>query len=99
MNNVYIHATSEIHIIDIFGNIVDETDWNEDNHLIYSEFNNSYNTLDDIEYYEVLDFTINEISRLINNDTDLKKSYPNCSFVLENVHVYRVYNSNNEIYF
>lgn len=99
MNNVYIHATSEIHIIDMFGNIVDETDWNEDNHILYSEFNTDYYTLDDIEYYEILDFTENEMTNLLNDDKDLKKLYPNCSFIVENLHIYSIYNGNNERFF
>ena len=98
-NNVYIQASAEIQIFNKSGNIVDETDWNEDKHLLYSEFNKYYYHLDDIEYSEILDFTKNKITNLLNNDDDLKELYPNCSFYLQHLHVYSVYNDNNERFF
>lgn len=99
MNNVYIHATSQIYIIDMFGNFVDEIDWNDDNHIHYDEFDYSCDSLDDIEYYEILDFTKNKIIDILNEDKYLEKSYPNCSFELDDIHICSIYNDENEKYF
>lgn len=73
-NNIYIQASTEIQIFNKSGNIIDETDLNEDKRLIYFKFNNYYYYLDDIEYFEVLDFTKNKIYNLLNSDKYLKNS-------------------------
>lgn len=99
MNNVYIHARAELQIFDKFENIIDETDWNEDKHLLYSEFSKYYYSLEDIEYAKILNFTKNKINNLLSNDEDLKMLYPNCSFYLKYLYIYSVYDNSNEKYF
>lgn len=98
-NKTYIEATAQINIIDKFGHLVEETDWNFDRNIHYPDFDDSCSDeFEYIHYYDVLEFTVDEINIILENDILLKEDYQDCSFDLFNVHVVRVYNDNgNEI--
>lgn len=98
-NNVYIQATAEVLIFNESGNIVEETDWNEDKHILYPDFYMDYYCLDEIEYPDVLDFTRNEMINLLNNDDYFKNKYPNFSVSLNFLNIYSIYDDNNERFF
>lgn len=98
-NDVHIKASAEIFIFNESRNILEETDWNEDKHLLYSDFNMYYYCLDEIEYTDIYDFTKNEMIDLLNNDDYFKNKYPKCSFSLDYLNIYSVYNDNEERFF